>query len=268
MVYAYVRYDEEEEPWHEHFVVAPVLEAGDDGRWIIYTADSDLYVEDLGVPPLRAIHWGNEQPALRPGLGRAFRQPVYRFREDASDALKATLRRRAARLQEKAAPLVSRTPAGPAAGQRLMLVAHPGAFLGVGTEVEPRPGDVQVGDFVLARRSEEVLVCQLVADDRKADFIHDVGSHFSKAFLEMEGLDPVDSAEDVRTLPIKYERTGKRFRTFEERALVDARDASSGTHADRASQQVGRGQRCPERRSLGTRARGSLSLPRARGDRR
>lgn len=97
-----------------------------------------------------------------------------------------------------------------------MLVALPGSFLPVGTEVELRPGDVQVGDFVLARRSEEVLVCQLVAEGKKADFVQEWRGCFARAAGELEGLDPEDGAEDVRTLPVRYERTGERFRTFEE----------------------------------------------------
>lgn len=216
MVYVYVRYDEEEEPWHEHFVVAPVSGAGDDGRWSVYTADADLYVENLGAPPLRAIHWGGEQLALPLGLGRAFRQPVYRFREAVPAALKATLRRRAQRLQESAVAPPSAASARPVADSRIMLVGHPGSFLAVGTEVDPRLGDVQVGDFVLARRSEEVVVCQLVAADHRANFVQELRGRFSRAFLDMEGLDPGEAGEDVRTLPVKYERTGERFRAFEE----------------------------------------------------
>lgn len=246
MVYAYVRYDEEAEPWHEHFIATPVLGAGDDGCWIVYTADADLYVEDLGVTPLRAIHWGGSSQ-LFPGLGRAFRQLVYRFREAIPDALKATLRRRVARLQEKTVAPVSASSSGVVTGQRLMLVAHPGSFLAAGTEVDPRPGDVQVGDLVLARRSEEVIVCQLVPENKKADFMQEMRDRFSKATFEMEGLDPEEGAEDVRTLPVKYERTGELRRERRahvrgallggglaagvavERAVVDALPAARGS---------------------------------------
>ena len=74
--YVYLRYDEAEVLWHEHYVVARMRGSGD---YYIATVDGDLYAETLSAPPRYSFLAGTADRILPPWLGMRRRRPVYRF---------------------------------------------------------------------------------------------------------------------------------------------------------------------------------------------
>lgn len=214
MRYIYVRYDEAAEPWHEHLSVAKVSAAPEDSRWVVYTADSDLYVEDFGVPPLREIRWGGQTPELPEGLGRSFGQPVCRFTAPVSASAKTALLRRAARLQEISAAPPATLPE--ASGSRPLLVLLPAAGLAIGSKFSVEQGDVVSGEFVVGERDGQVVVAQYVEDGQEESFVEAARARLESALSRPAGPEDETPGDDVRTLAVRYERTGERFRCFEE----------------------------------------------------
>ena len=78
--YAYVQYAVAGEPWHEHYVAKNVDFSGAYPLlFVIYTADGDLYMQELGPPSVTGVHAGGPLPRLPHGLGANRGQPVYRF---------------------------------------------------------------------------------------------------------------------------------------------------------------------------------------------
>jgi hypothetical protein len=74
---AFVRYDEDGEPWHERFILSRM--PGTHNDYIVLTPDHDVYVETLECPPLRDVRKAPAGSALPAGLGRGHGEPVYKF---------------------------------------------------------------------------------------------------------------------------------------------------------------------------------------------
>lgn len=178
MSYAYVRYDEEAEPWHEQSIVAKVSAEASDARWVVYTADKDVYIEDLRVPPLREIRWGGPRPELPAGLGRAFRQPVYRFREPISEDTKRSLRRRASRLVETPATPAATLPEALRHGK--LLVLFPTAQHPLGSVFDASGEDAKMGSYVAAEREGEIVVAQFVEEGQESAFFEAARARLGK----------------------------------------------------------------------------------------
>jgi len=71
----YVEYDVEGEPWHERLILSAL--GADD--YVVFTADKDMYVETIAVPPLRNHLPSGPNGKTPEGLGARFDKPVYKF---------------------------------------------------------------------------------------------------------------------------------------------------------------------------------------------
>ena len=83
----FLDYDVEGEPWHERVIISWV----GDGDYVVFTPDSDLYVETVAAPPLAGL-----RPAVRPftlptGLDTGAGHPCYRFQPRPDDRVLANL---------------------------------------------------------------------------------------------------------------------------------------------------------------------------------
>ena len=238
----FVRYDDQAVLWHEHYAIARVGAAPpDNNSFVITTVDGDTYVEDLSAPPHVAVRWGGPEHRLPEGLGQARRQPVYRFTNAVSDAVVRRLDPLVqAALQEARAergldgtgrPVVAPPPLAAATSLALVPVGPAGlpplppeqAFVVVlgtasvthGSVVTPQAGDLCMGGFALVSVVDGTVVASCCP--RAASEAH--VSALIKGRVAPPGVfEDEDQAEseDVRTLPVLFERTGERFRSFED----------------------------------------------------
>jgi len=244
--YVFVRYDDTEVLWHEHLAVARVgASLPDSSAFVILTVDGDVYAEDLTAPPHVAVRWGTLEHTLPDGLGRVHRQPVYRFSSAVSDAalrrveaqVKAALEeaRRERGLDAAGRPVSTPPPVGggvslplvpvgpggmpPMAPEQIFAVVLGTAAVPRGSQVTPQAGDLLMGGFALVAVADGTVVascCQrAAAESHIADLV--------KGRTAPPGVfDDGDQAEseDVRTLPVMFERTGERFRPFEDAVAI------------------------------------------------
>ena len=82
--YIYVHYGGAGEPWNELVILAHVF----DNNWVVMNPDMDMYVEELGSPPLHDVKMGVGARGLPAGLGARYGNPVYRFAKPFSAAIK------------------------------------------------------------------------------------------------------------------------------------------------------------------------------------
>ncbi|CAE8584430.1 unnamed protein product [Polarella glacialis] len=87
--YAFLDYAVVGEPWHER---ALLHQLGTSTDWVAHTPDGDTYVETLAMPPLGGLRFCEGTSRNLPfGLGVALGQPVYRFRQALTVAVKRRL---------------------------------------------------------------------------------------------------------------------------------------------------------------------------------
>ena len=85
-----VRYVEEPELWHEHYVIG-LAPGGRGDEFVIFTADGDMYVETLSTPPHLGVAPCPDGHRLPQGFGAAHGKPCYRFRSPLQAARRRSL---------------------------------------------------------------------------------------------------------------------------------------------------------------------------------
>jgi hypothetical protein len=240
--YLYIQYVGEPGLFHEHLGVLQVGRAPpDDDDWVIATVDGDVYIETATAPPHLEVILGGPRHLLPAGLGQAAGRPVYRFpralgaprlRDLRAEALALVLPERVARGldAEGFAPAPQQLVVPGAAGALPALPTlrpEEGFFVMVGTPTHLRGSeivlsatDMVVGGFALVAVVDGTVVaaCMLRADAAAhmarllAPALADPASPGSGVL----DLDPGTELEDVRTLPVRFEKTGERFRTFDD----------------------------------------------------
>ena len=111
---------------------------------------------------------------------------------------------------------------GPDLLNKVMVVAFPHATLNVGDPMEFRPGDLYLAPYVLVKHPQGTVVCKVIDQDEYEGFADKQREVFRTAAVRGIVTPPAEGAEieDVRTLPVKYESTGERYRNFDEAACL------------------------------------------------
>jgi hypothetical protein len=234
--YVYLQYVGEEELWHEHLAFEPVGLTGDDNLDCpIFTADGDMYIERCAAPPHHDVRWGDRNHLLPAGLGAARGEPVYRFaralapgriralQQQALDMVTAERTARGLLADGSAAPaaahlgaLVGGPPPVVPAGAPPALAGAEAFFVVIGTNLHQKgeeiafgPGAVWLGGFALIPVADgEVFASRCLRRD--ADV------HISNLLGPLVPVPIEEDLEDVRTLPVRFEKTGERYRLFDE----------------------------------------------------
>ena len=239
--FVYVRYAAAGEPWHEHFVVGRVGSPShhpDD--YIIYTADGDMYALTLSGVDIAEVRPGGPRPVLPAGLGARSGQPVYRFSRLLGPVERARLcdegedlavQERLELGMEDLPPL--RAPALPLAdadaaintASTLVELLVDEAFIvvlavqgcAVGDVIQVYRADARNETYALVSFEFGTVVAKRMLPPERAALL-----------LVPQGLaTPIadEAADDVRTLPVRYERSGERYRLFEDACSLMTEEA-------------------------------------------
>lgn len=131
-----------------------------------------------------------------------------------SESAKATLRRRALRLQEDRTLKPATLPE--AGSRRPLLVILPSPVHPLGSVLALAEGDLVSRHFVVAERNGDAVVAQYVEEGQEEAFVVAARARLESALRPATVPDEDGAGEYVRTLPVRYDRTGERFRTFQE----------------------------------------------------
>lgn len=232
--YAYIRYEGDEELWHEHYLVMKA--EGSPSSDVILTADDDMYIENVSSPPHLGVVVGDARHTLPAELGTARGRPVYRFarglrvREiQAARARAVTILAHDRARRRVPVPEPGGSSVG-AAGAALSAAApRPGKW----AVAEPS-GDYQVGDEIMLSASAVALgdvgvdladgvvvrVQRLGAGPAASSEFRDHRLRDFKRWSEPVVPDAAPDAgdDDVRTLSVKIGSDGSRRRNYREAA--------------------------------------------------
>lgn len=213
--------------WHEHLALRPLA----DGCWVIYTADQDMYVETLASPPHEGILWGdlaNRRPRLPDGLGMKHKRPVYRFAAYPSSAQVTSLLRQSEELAKREGLATwGDEPGGvrpdpivvPALAPARVTVIFGDSGFEFGQTIDMEPNDFLRGSYVIGTRGAFKFVgvkVDIAREVSTADLVRRfVGRPVQGAPEGQVADEDETSLEDVRALPVLYENSGERYRTFE-----------------------------------------------------
>lgn len=188
---------------------------------LIRTPDGDEYVETCHVsnPDFSAFHVGPDDGSLPVGVPAP---NVYGFAPMTVAELNAILSagRIAVAAEQARLGVVAAAPAAiPVAGQMVWVLAEHVAGKKVGEQVQPPPGHPQDGSYGLMQIDDSqgvtrpCLIHQLNVSDIPEFCEKRVA--LARATEALEGNDKY-AGEDVRTLEVKYNMSGERFRPFKE----------------------------------------------------
>ncbi|CAK0801682.1 unnamed protein product [Prorocentrum cordatum] len=253
---------EAEEPWHERLILASLGGA----KYLVLTPDEDMYEEEIDTRSVADFRQAGPRGGLPAGLGAAKGQPVYRFTErprgaalqswiDAAEEQAVELRAARGLAEEPEPPPLADggAPSGAGAagsgstGERADWVCvvpegdvRRGAVYSLPNSLDTPSEDFvafgQHGLYDLGRRGRSAVLVRLApgetADEALRTF---VASAVPDA---VGGTRTPPPAEDARTLAIKRDAAGRRFRDlksvadsseqceFEDWALSGPRTAS------------------------------------------
>ncbi|CAK0824003.1 unnamed protein product, partial [Prorocentrum cordatum] len=258
----FLDYGEAEEPWHERLILASLGGA----RYLVLTPDEDMYEEEIDTRSVADFRQAGPRGGLPAGLGAAKGQPVYRFTDrprgaalqswiDAAEEQAVELRAARGLAEEPEPPPLADGGAPSGAGAAGSgLTGERADWICVVPEGDVKRGavyslpdslDTPSEDFVafgqhglydLGRRGKSAVLVRLAPGETADEAL--------RTFVATAVPDAVGGtrtpppAEDARTLAIKRDAAGRRFRDlksvadsseqceFEDWALSGPRTAS------------------------------------------